>query len=238
MITTRQQRARTRRALAAVAASCLIFAACSNSSDDDSGGSDTTEAATEATTADTAPAETTADTEPAGTTAETDDTTPAETTADTEPEDDEPNIGTFEPVEGVPGVTDEAINFAVLGTGPSNPLGYCLLECFQGGVQAFFDYQNGLGGVNGRDLVISRIDDDEVGNTQVKALELIADDSIFGIFGAPLQYAGWADIGACRRSALHDVPSLGRCQRLRQHLRPDRHAVRRLRDARQPCRRP
>ena len=44
--------------------------------------------------------------------------------------------------------------------------------------------------------MISRTDDDEVGNTQVKALELIADDSIFGIFGAPLQYAGWADIGA------------------------------------------
>ena len=93
-------------------------------------------------------------------------------------------------------MTDEAINFAVLGTGPSNPLGYCLLECFQGGVQAYFDYQNGLGGVNGRDLVISRTDDDEVGNTQVKALELVADNSIFGIFGAPLQYAGFADIGA------------------------------------------
>ena len=93
-------------------------------------------------------------------------------------------------------MTDEAINFAVLGTGPSNPLGYCLLECFQGGVQAYFDYQNGLGGVNGRQMVISRVDDDEVGNTQVKALELIGDNSIFGIFGAPLQYAGWADIGA------------------------------------------
>ncbi len=93
-------------------------------------------------------------------------------------------------------MTDEAINFAVLGTGPSNPLGYCLLECFQGGVQAYFDYQNGLGGVNGRDLVISRTDDDEVGNTQVKALELVGDNSIFGIFGAPLQYAGFADIGA------------------------------------------
>jgi branched-chain amino acid transport system substrate-binding protein len=208
MISTRQQRARTRRALAAVAASCLVFAACSNSSNDDSGGADTTAAATEDTTADTTPADTTADTEPADTTA-TDDTEPADTTADTEPSSDEPNIGTFEPVEGVPGVTDEAINFAVLGTGPSNPLGYCLLECFAGGVQAFFDYQNSIGGVNGRDLVISRTDDDEVGNTQVKALELIEDDSIFGIFGAPLQYAGWADIGAAGVPLYTTFPAAG-----------------------------
>jgi hypothetical protein len=83
-----------------------------------------------------------------------------------------------------------------LGTGPSNPLGYCLLECYQGGVQAYFDYRNSLGGVNGRDLVIGVVADDEVANTQVKALELISDDSIFGIFAAPLQYAGFADIGA------------------------------------------
>ncbi|MET0909335.1 MAG: ABC transporter substrate-binding protein [Ilumatobacteraceae bacterium] len=192
-----------------MAASCLIFAACSNSSDDDAGGADTTEGATEETTADTAPVETTADTEPAGTTAETEGTEPVETTADTEPADDEPNVGTFEPVEGVPGVTDEAINFAVLGTGPSNPLGYCLLECFQGGVQAFFDYQNSIGGVNGRDLVISRVDDDEVGNTQVKSLELIGDDTIFGIFGAPLQYAGWADIGAAGVPLYTTFPASG-----------------------------
>ena len=97
----------------------------------------------------------------------------------------------------------------MLGTGPSNPLGYCLLECFQGGVQAFFDYQNGLGGVNGRELVISRVDDDEVGNTQVKSLELIGDDSIFGIFGAPLQYAGWADIGAAGVPLYTTFPASG-----------------------------
>ena len=83
----------------------------------------------------------------------------------------------------------------MLGTGASNPLGYCLLDCFQGGVQTYFDYQNDLGGVNGRQLAISRVDDDEVGNTQVKALELVGDDTIFGIFGAPLQYAGFSDIG-------------------------------------------
>jgi len=186
MIGSGQHRHRTRRAAAVLAASCLVFAACSNSSDGDDEGAETTDAPSIDTTE--APEETTVDTTP-------EDTAPEETTADTEPEDDAPDIGTFEPIEGVPGVTDDAINFAVLGTGPSNPLGYCLLECFQGGVQAFFDYQNELGGVNGREVVISRVDDDELANTQVKALELIGDDSVFGIFGAPLGYSGWSDIG-------------------------------------------
>ena len=57
--------------------------------------------------------------------------------------------------------------------------------------------------------MISRTDDDEVGNTQVKALELIADDSIFGIFGAPLQYAGWADIGAAGVPLYTTFPASG-----------------------------
>lgn len=192
LTSSRQQRSRPARLLVLASASCLLFAACSNSDDDssDAATADATAETTAETTADTSvetTADTTADTEPADTT--------AETTADTEPTVTEPDIGTFEPIEGVPGVTDEAINFAVLGTGPSNPLGYCLLACFESGVQAFFDYQNSLGGVNGRELVISRVDDDEVGNTQVKSLELIGDNNIFGIFGAPLQYAGWSDIG-------------------------------------------
>ena len=99
-------------------------------------------------------------------------------------------------------------------------------------MQAYFDYQNGLGGVNGRELVISRTDDDEVGNTQVKALELIGDDSIFGIFGAPLQYAGFADIGAAGVPLYTTFPASRRGERLRQHLRPHRNAVRRLCDTR------
>ena len=39
---------------------------------------------------------------------------------------------------------------------------------------------------------------DEMANTQVKALELIQDTSIFGIFGAPLLYAGWSDIAQAK----------------------------------------
>jgi branched-chain amino acid transport system substrate-binding protein len=107
----------------------------------------------------------------------------------------EVDLGEFQPIEGVPGVTDEEISFALLGTGPSNPLGYCLLECYEAGVQAYFDYRNDLGGVHGRDLVVSRVEDDEVGNTQVKLLDLVEDDGIFGIFSAPLLYAGYADVG-------------------------------------------
>jgi branched-chain amino acid transport system substrate-binding protein len=205
--TSRSRRIASRRLIAALAVGGLLLGACGNSGDDES--SDTTAAPTEATTADTT-AETPADTT-AETTADTaaEGTAPAGTTADTEPADSEPDVGTFEPVEGVPGVTDEAINFAVLGTGPSNPLGYCLLDCFAGGVQAFFDYQNSLGGANGRQLVISRTDDDEVGNTQVKALELIEDDSIFGVFGAPLQYAGFSDLGAAGVPLYTTFPASG-----------------------------
>ncbi len=190
-----QRRMDKRRLLAGLVVGGLALAACGNSGDDDDS-ADTTAApiGTEAPVDTTA--ETTGDTTADTATDTTEDTEPATTTAGSEPAETGPDIGTFEPIEGVPGVTDDAINFAVLGTGPSNPLGYCLLECFQDGVQAYFDYQNSLGGANGRQLVISRVDDDEVGNTQVKSLELIGDSSIFGIFGAPLQYAGYSDIGA------------------------------------------
>jgi hypothetical protein len=105
------------------------------------------------------------------------------------------DTGEFQPLEGVPGVTDDEIRVAVMGTGPANPLGYCLLECYRAGVEAYFEYQNDQGGVHGRDLVIHRVEDDELAQTQVKLIELIDDSSIFAIFGAPLLYDGYADVG-------------------------------------------
>ena len=60
--------------------------------------------------------------------------------------------GEFQPIEGVPGVTDETISYGVVGTGLSNPLGYCLLECYVDGIEAYFEYRNELGGVHGREL--------------------------------------------------------------------------------------
>lgn len=156
---------RGRRLLALVVAMGMFVTACGNSDDDDAAGG-----------------------------GDTTSTTASDGGSDGE-RSDEVDVGEFQPLEGVPGVTDEEISFAVMGTGPANPLGYCLLECYEAGVQAYFDWRNELGGVHGRDLVIGRVDDDEFVNTQVTLLELVEDDSIFGIFGAPLQYPGYADVG-------------------------------------------
>ena len=123
----------------------------------------------------------------------------AEPSATSEPAADAgPDLGEFQPISGVPGVTDEAIQYAVLGTGPSNPAGYCLLECYLGGVQAYFDYRNSLGGVHGRQLEITHEVDDELANTQVKLLELIGSDDVFGTFFAPLIPSGHEDANAAR----------------------------------------
>jgi hypothetical protein len=168
LFTSFTARPRARRLLGVVTAGVLVLAACSNSSDSKST---------------TAPAVTTA---PASTTASTGTDATATTTGG--------DNGSFQPISGVPGVSDTEISFAVLGTGPANPLGYCLLECYNAGVQAYFDYRNSIGGVNGRQLVIGKTVDDELGNNEVKSLELKDDNSIFGIFFAPLLYAGLADL--------------------------------------------
>jgi hypothetical protein len=101
--------------------------------------------------------------------------------------------GEFQSVEGVPGVTDDEIRFAVLSTGESNPLGYCLLECQAQAVEAYFDWRNSQGGVNGRDLTFDIVDD-ELMNNQVKALEIIESGNYFGVIGAPLQASGFQDL--------------------------------------------
>lgn len=153
-----------RRLVALVAASALIVTACGNSGDEETSTDTTTTTAGEGT--------------PTGDEAASGDV----------------ELGEFQPIEGVPGVTDDEIAFAVLGTGPSNPLGYCLLECYRAGVEAYFEHRNELGGVHGRDLVVSRVEDDELANTQIKLLELVEAD-VFGILAAPLQYAGYEDVG-------------------------------------------
>lgn len=187
-----------RRLLTVVAASALLIGACGNSKKEAS--TETTKAAAPETTA-AAPAPTEAAPETAAPTPDATEPAPADTAAEAatsapEPAVTEMSAGEFQKIEGVPGVSDEEISFAVLGTGPAaNALGYCLLECYQRGVQAYFDYRNSMGGIHGRKLVIGKVVDDEMGNTQVKSLELIDDDSIFGIMGSPLLYTGWADIG-------------------------------------------
>lgn len=97
-------------------------------------------------------------------------------------------------LDGVPGVTDDAINFAVLSTGEANPLGYCLLDCLADGVEAYFAFRNSEGGVHGRDLVVSEVIDDELTNNQVKSLEIVENPDIFGVVSVPLTATGFADL--------------------------------------------
>ena len=101
--------------------------------------------------------------------------------------------GEFQAIDGVPGVTDDEIRFAVLSTGEANPLGYCLLECQAQAVEAYFAWRNSQGGVHGRELVFDVVDD-ELMNNQVKALEIIDSGDYFGVFGAPLVASGFQDL--------------------------------------------
>jgi ABC-type branched-subunit amino acid transport system substrate-binding protein len=167
-------RTRARR-LVALALGGMLLAACANSGDD--------------------VADSVAPTSPAEDTAAA--TTSTEATADTAPgAPAEADLGEFQPIEGVPGVTDEQIGYAVLGTGPANPLGYCLLECYLDGVEAYFEYRNDLGGVHGRQLAVATVLDDELANNQVKALELAGADDVFGVFLAPVLYAGLPELAS------------------------------------------
>jgi ABC-type branched-subunit amino acid transport system substrate-binding protein len=103
--------------------------------------------------------------------------------------------GTFEAISGVPGVSDDAIAFAGLGTAPAtDPLGGCNYECYIAGVKAYFAFRNSEGGVNGRKLEVGEVVDDQLGNNQVKSLELIQGGKAFGVFEYPTIASGFADL--------------------------------------------
>ena len=97
----------------------------------------------------------------------------------------------FVSISGVPGVSDDEIAYAVVGTKSNNPLGSCILDCYAAGVEAYFAYQNSLGGIYGRDLVVRDVLDDELGQNQVRSLEVIAAEKDFGVFQATLVASGW-----------------------------------------------
>jgi hypothetical protein len=145
----------------------LALAACGNSGDDD-----------EPAAADTTTTENTGDT---GAT-----TAPAG--------GGEGDRNTFVPIEGVPGVTDDSIGFAVIGTEANNPLGTCMLDCYRAGIEAYFAFRNSEGGIYGRELTVSRAIDDKLSENQAAALEVISSDDSFGVFNATLLAAGWADL--------------------------------------------
>jgi ABC-type branched-subunit amino acid transport system substrate-binding protein len=92
---------------------------------------------------------------------------------------------------GVPGVTDDEIRYAVVGTKTNNPLGTCILDCYLDGVEAYFAYRNSEGGIYGRDLVIGEVLDDELSQNQAKAQQVVSDSSVFGVFQATLLATGW-----------------------------------------------
>jgi hypothetical protein len=99
-------------------------------------------------------------------------------------------------ITGVPGVTDSEIRYSALGTNSNNPLGTCVLDCFSDGIQAYFDFRNSQGGIYGRKLVLSKKVDDELGNNQAKALEIVSANDTFGTFSAAQIATGWADLAA------------------------------------------
>ena len=101
---------------------------------------------------------------------------------------------TFVEISGVPGVTDDEIQYSVIGTKSNNPLGTCILDCYAAGVEAYFAYRNSEGGIYGRDLVVSETLDDELANNQVRALDVISADDTFGNFNATLAPSGWGDL--------------------------------------------
>jgi branched-chain amino acid transport system substrate-binding protein len=101
--------------------------------------------------------------------------------------------GEFQPIEGVPGVTDDEIRVALLSTGEANPIGYCLLQCQADGIQAYFDWRNSQGGIHGRQLVLDVIDD-EFANNQVRALEIIDKGEHFAVIGSPIMGTGFLDL--------------------------------------------
>jgi len=97
----------------------------------------------------------------------------------------------FVAISGVPGVSDDEISYAVIGTKTNNPLGTCILDCFTEGIKAYFAYRNSEGGIYGRNLVVGDVIDDELTLNQQKSLEVASSTDYFGAFQATLFPAGW-----------------------------------------------
>ncbi|MCY4272758.1 MAG: ABC transporter substrate-binding protein [bacterium] len=157
----------------------LIMAACGNDDDSSAGNGDAAASEPQATSAPEEP-------EPQATSA------PEEPEPQATEEPDQSHV--FVPLDGVPGVSDEEIGVALIGTNSNNPIGNCVLDCYQTGVQAYFDMVNSEGGLYGRQLVINQSIDDELFSNQAASLEVIAEDDALAAFTATLFASGWADL--------------------------------------------
>ncbi|MGI9603079.1 MAG: ABC transporter substrate-binding protein [Acidimicrobiales bacterium] len=178
-----------RRLFAVILLISLVAAACGNSGDDDGG---TDSATSDDSSADgTAPpaTETGSGTEPA--------TSAPDSTTDTDGETDgsaPSERDTFVAIEGVPGVNDTEIRYASIATKENNPLGTCIMDCYNQGIEAYFAWRNSEGGIYGREMVLADKIDDELSNNQARALEVVSNDDIFGAFSATLVASGWGDL--------------------------------------------
>lgn len=105
-----------------------------------------------------------------------------------------PSTGSSGTGAAVPGVTADEIRFSSIGTNSNNPLGTCVLDCFDSGIKAYFDYRNSEGGIYGKKLVLSKELDDELSKNQERALEVITANDTFANFNAPQLANGWADL--------------------------------------------
>jgi ABC-type branched-subunit amino acid transport system substrate-binding protein len=100
--------------------------------------------------------------------------------------------GEAQPITGVPGVTDDEIQFAAFGTQAGNPLGTCVMDCYTDGIRAYFAFRNSEGGVQGRQMVLKTVLDDELTKNQQRALEILSADDTFASFSATQVPSGWA----------------------------------------------
>ena len=124
----------------------------------------------------------------------TEDTEPTETSEPAEGASEDGDRDTFVSISGVPGVSDEEITFAAIGTRSNNPLGNCILDCYAAGIQAYFDWRNDEGGIYGRQLVLGDVLDDELAQNQVRTIDVISGGDAFGVFVATLLASGFGDL--------------------------------------------
>jgi branched-chain amino acid transport system substrate-binding protein len=106
----------------------------------------------------------------------------------------EKNRKVHKTITGVPGVSDDTISYAIVGTKQNNPLGTCLLDCYVDGIKAYFDYRNSQDGIYGRKLAVESVTDDQLANNQADALQIVSGNKAFGSFQAGLLQQGWGDL--------------------------------------------
>ncbi|CUU58955.1 ABC-type branched-chain amino acid transport system, substrate-binding protein [Parafrankia irregularis] len=93
-----------------------------------------------------------------------------------------------------PGVTADEIHFAAIGTKTNNPLGTCLYDCFIQGINAYFDYRNSEGGLDGRKLKLTTTIDDALAKNKEGSLQIINDNDTFATLSVPMLATGWPDL--------------------------------------------